>query len=84
MHVARQKAGESVLEFAGRLCVLADKGYPSLRLLVTNLSRVFSPLPSSSNFSQISTNGAGQRGETGLHAADSRVSPSAPQSGSYN
>eukprot|EP00731_Ephydatia_muelleri_P034851 Em0081g16a len=29
MHVARQKAGESVLEFAGRLRVLADKGYPS-------------------------------------------------------
>ena len=29
MHVARQKAGESVLEFAGRLRVLADKGYSS-------------------------------------------------------
>ena len=29
MHAARQKAGESVLEFAGRLCALADKGYPS-------------------------------------------------------
>ena len=59
MHVARQKAGESVLEFAGRLRVLADKGYSSChqrgacRLLVTNLSRVFFPLPSSSNFSQI-------------------------------
>ena len=29
MHVARQKTGESVLEFAGRLRILADKGYPS-------------------------------------------------------
>ena len=26
MHVARQKADESLLEFAGRLRVLADKG----------------------------------------------------------